>query len=81
MNISELLFELDFQGSPCTRDCSGHSAGYAWSMKNADKDCDSKNSSFNAGCNIAKKQVATKTVKKPVVSKPQQTPSTEPDPQ
>ena len=72
MQISELLFELDFQGSPCTRDCSGHSAGYAWSMKHANKNCDSKNASFNNGCNIAKKQIASKNIKRPVVSQSQQ---------
>jgi hypothetical protein len=28
----EQLDELDFMGmSPCTKDCSGHQAGYAWS--------------------------------------------------
>lgn len=72
MQINELLFELDFQGSPCTKDCSGHSAGYAWSMKHANKNCDSKNASFNNGCNIAKKQVASKNIKKPVVTKTQE---------
>ena len=25
------LDELSFLGSPCTKDCSGHRAGYAWS--------------------------------------------------
>ena len=60
MQISELLFELDFQGSPCTKDCSGHTAGYAWAKKPGKKDCNSKNASFNAGCNIAKKQAAPK---------------------
>lgn len=61
MQISELLFELDFQGSPCTKDCSGHTAGYAWAKKPGKKDCNSKNASFNAGCNIAKKQAAPKS--------------------
>jgi hypothetical protein len=38
-------------------------------MKHANRNCDSKNSSFNNGCNIAKKQVAGKNIKKPVVTK------------
>jgi hypothetical protein len=25
--------ELDFLGSQCTKDCSGHRAGYAWSKR------------------------------------------------
>jgi hypothetical protein len=41
-------------------------------MKHANKNCDSKNASFNAGCNIAKKQVASKAIKPPVVSKDQE---------
>jgi hypothetical protein len=72
MRINDLLVELNFQGSPCTKDCSGHTAGYSWSMKHANKNCDSKNASFNAGCNIAKKQVASKAIKPPVVSKDQE---------
>lgn len=59
MRISELI-EATFQGEPCTRDCSGHSAGYKWAMKNANKNCDSKNKSFSSGCNIAKTQIANK---------------------
>lgn len=29
-NENEQLDELTFKGSPCTRDCSGHRAGYEW---------------------------------------------------
>ena len=29
------LDELNFLGSTCTRDCSGHRAGYAWSKARA----------------------------------------------
>ncbi len=70
MRIKELI-EATFQGEPCTRDCSGHDAGYRWAMKNADKNCGSRSPSFSAGCNVAKKQIANKTVKKPVVAKDQ----------
>jgi hypothetical protein len=41
-------------------------------MKHANRNCDSKNASFNNGCNIAKKQVAGKNIKKPVVTKTQE---------
>jgi hypothetical protein len=50
-------------------------------MKHANKNCDSKNASFNNGCNIAKKQIASKNIKKPVVSqttKPSDQPAEEP---
>lgn len=30
--LNRQLDELSFLGSPCTRDCSGHRAGYAWSQ-------------------------------------------------
>lgn len=33
MTIDELLNELTFHGSPCTKDCSGHRAGFAWARK------------------------------------------------
>jgi len=30
MRAREFVTELTFKGSPCTRDCSGHRAGYEW---------------------------------------------------
>ena len=59
MRISELL-EATFQGHVCTKDCRGHNAGYQWALKHSNKECDAKSSSFKAGCEIAKKQVADK---------------------
>ncbi len=67
MTIQELL-EANFQGAACTKDCSGHSAGYAWSVKHRNRNCQSKSSSFNAGCNIAKKQIADKNIQKPDIN-------------
>lgn len=40
--------ELDFLGSPCTKDCSGHRAGYAWS-KQKQRVPNSHSQSFNKG--------------------------------
>ena len=40
--------ELDFLGSPCTKDCSGHRAGYAWS-KQKQRVPNSHSQSFNNG--------------------------------
>ena len=68
MRISEILNELTFHGSPCTKDCSGHKAGYEWSKKRAGvSPCDSTNNSFNNGCNIAK----SNPVNRPKIRNPQ----------
>ena len=56
MKFSEILSELQFKGSACTKDCSGHQAGYNWSKRNSDRGCASRSPSFTKGCNIAKKQ-------------------------
>ena len=51
----EQLDELDFMGmSPCTKDCSGHQAGYAWSKARGGVSTASPSDSFNRGAEIAK---------------------------
>jgi hypothetical protein len=51
----EQLDELDFMGiSPCTKDCSGHQAGYAWSKARGGLSTASQSDSFNRGAEIAK---------------------------
>ena len=48
--LDQNLNELSFLGSPCTRDCSGHRAGYAWSGARAGaKIPNSRSPSFNNG--------------------------------
>lgn len=45
----------DFKGSPCTKDCSGHRAGYAWAQKKGierPEDCRGRSESFVKGCRI-----------------------------
>lgn len=49
----EQLDELSFLGSPCTKDCSGHRAGYAWYQRNQ-RDPQSWSPSFNNGAALAK---------------------------
>lgn len=72
MRFYEIISELTFQGSPCTKDCSGHQAGYAWQKtRNGTGPCVSSNDSFNKGCEIAKKQIADKKVTRPKVRNPQ----------
>jgi hypothetical protein len=51
----EQLDELTFLGSECTKDCSGHRAGYAWSQARGGVDGMSPWSpSFNKGAALAK---------------------------
>lgn len=49
------LDELMFMGmSPCTKDCSGHRAGYRWSKARGGVSTASQSNSFNKGAEIAK---------------------------
>jgi hypothetical protein len=51
----EQLDELMFMGmSPCTKDCSGHRAGYRWSKARGGVSTASWSNSFNKGAEIAK---------------------------
>jgi hypothetical protein len=53
-HMDENLQELTFHGSTCTKDCSGHRAGYKWSMdRGGIMDPDSASQSFVNGSNIA----------------------------
>jgi hypothetical protein len=55
MKIRELLSELTFHGSQCTRDCSGHRAGWYWARKHKlaqAAQCNGTSNSFNNGCSI-----------------------------
>ena len=48
--VRRSLDELNFLGSPCTKDCSGHRAGYAWSKARAGAKIPmSRSPSFNNG--------------------------------
>jgi GNAT superfamily N-acetyltransferase len=49
----EIINELTFFGSQCTKDCSGHRSGYLWSRrKNAQQVPQSHSPSFNKGAAI-----------------------------
>jgi hypothetical protein len=49
----ESLDELSFLGSECTKDCSGHRAGYAWSQSKGGQVANSPFSpSFNKGSQL-----------------------------
>jgi len=53
--LTHKLDELSFLGSPCTKDCSGHRAGYAWSKERGGVDANNPFSpSFNNGAALAK---------------------------
>jgi len=52
-HVDEKLDELEFLGSPCTKDCSGHRAGYAWSKQRGGRVAQSPFSpSFNKGSQL-----------------------------
>jgi hypothetical protein len=54
MNFTnQQLDELDFLGSPCTKDCSGHRAGYRW-YKQKQRNPQSRSPSFNKGAALAR---------------------------
>jgi len=48
------LNELTFRGSQCTKDCSGHAAGYEWSKRKGGVDAASWSPSFNKGAALFK---------------------------
>jgi pyrimidine deaminase RibD-like protein len=51
--LKDNLNELEFLGSPCTKDCSGHRAGYAWSQSKGGRVANSPFSpSFNNGSQL-----------------------------
>jgi pyrimidine deaminase RibD-like protein len=51
--LNRQLDELEFLGSPCTKDCSGHRAGYAWSQSKGGRVANSPFSpSFNNGSQL-----------------------------
>lgn len=48
-----LSFSNDFNGYPCTSDCSGHEAGYEWAEDKGitdSSDCGGNSNSFIEGC-------------------------------
>jgi hypothetical protein len=49
----EHLDELSFLGSECTKDCSGHRAGYDWSKRKGLRQANSWSPSFNKGAGLA----------------------------
>ena len=68
MRLTELLTELTFQGRKCTKDCSGHMAGYQWAMKRPTLGpAGSHSPSFNSGAEVADNQKAAKKVISPKV--------------
>jgi hypothetical protein len=54
VRATEFVTELYFMGSPCTKDCSGHKAGYNWGKTHAGKEEFGPSPSFNKGTYLAK---------------------------
>lgn len=54
MRIKEIINELTFHGRQCTKDCSGHKAGWDWERKNQTNSiAQTPSPSFNSGTEIA----------------------------
>lgn len=65
MRIKEIINELSFYGRPCTKDCSGHKAGWEWERKhNTGQKQATPSNSFNNGTDIAISQA--KQGKRPI---------------
>ena len=59
-HLDENLMELTFHGSTCTKDCSGHRAGYQWSLNRGGvQNPQSASQSFVNGSNIGHRMVQT----------------------
>jgi len=57
MKLRELFEQLTFHGRPCTKDCSGHKAGWEWERKNqTNRIAQTPSTSFNNGTEIAVSQ-------------------------
>lgn len=67
MRVNEILTELTFGGSRCTKDCSGHKAGYRWALRKGATFANSPSPSFNSGVKIGGAQLQTGQVKAPKV--------------
>lgn len=70
MLINEILNELTFGGSRCTKDCSGHKAGFRWALRKGKFTSNSKSPSFDAGVKIGGAQMATGILKTPKIRDP-----------
>lgn len=65
MRIKEIINELSFFGRQCTKDCSGHKAGWEWERKhNTGQKSNTTSNSFNNGTDIAISQA--KAGKQPI---------------
>ena len=71
MRISELLVELSFQGHTCTKDCSGHAAGYRYALQHKlAAPTQTPSRSFDSGTGIAADQIKTNKIVRPKVRDP-----------
>jgi len=67
MKINEVLVELSFHGRTCTKDCSGHMAGYAWAKQHPGAVPASHSNSFNNGAEVHADQVKANKITRPKV--------------
>lgn len=65
--FKQTLNELTFGGSRCTKDCSGHKAGYRWALRKGASSANTPSPSFNSGVKIAGAQTATGQIVAPKI--------------
>lgn len=54
MKLRDIINELTFHGRLCTKDCSGHKAGWEWERKNqTNQKRNTPSNSFNTGTEVA----------------------------
>ena len=57
--VSPMAHAKTFRQANCTKDCSGHKAGYEWARKKGitlPEQCGGKSNSFTEGCKIWAKE-------------------------
>ncbi len=71
MKLRDIISELTFAGRQCTKDCSGHKAGYRYAMQTGNTGPSSPHSpSFNSGQEVAGDKMAGKIKNNPKVRTP-----------
>jgi len=62
MKLRDIISELTFAGRKCTKDCSGHQAGYRYAIRTGNTGPSSPYSpSFNSGQEVAADRMSGKT--------------------
>ena len=68
MRIRDIISELTFAGRQCTKDCSGHQAGYRHAIATGQQTpFNSPSKSFNSGAEVAADKMSGMTKSNPKI--------------